>query len=144
MKHSHIMLIDDNEGDLFLMNEVLERIVVDEVTILKDGEEALDYFNNNCCIPDLIFLDINLPKKNGFEVLEFTRKRELLKDIPIIMFSTSSSIEDIAKSYRRDASIFLTKPEDFDSFECMVSKAVHFWINYSKLLQENFIGTRWL
>lgn len=142
MKHSHIMLIDDNEGDLLLMNEVLERIVVDEVTVLKDGQEALDYFNNNCSIPEIIFLDINLPKKNGFEVLEFIRKREMLKDIPIIMFSTSSSIEDIAKSYRRDASIFLTKPEDFDRFECIVSKAVHFWINYTKLLQENFIDIR--
>lgn len=144
MKHFHIMLIDDNEGDLILMNEVLERIVVAESTIIKDGQEALDFFNDNSCIPELIFLDINLPKKNGFEVLEFIRHDLMLKDIPVIMFSTSSSIEDVLKSYRGNASMFLTKPVDFDVFELLVTNAVQFWINYSKLLQENFIGEhRW-
>ncbi|MEJ1223878.1 response regulator [Sediminicola sp. 1XM1-17] len=140
MKHYHIMLIDDNEGDLFLMNEVLERIVVAESTIIKDGQEALDFFNDNSCIPELVFLDINLPKKNGYEVLEFIRNELMLKNIPVIVFSTSSSIEDVMKSYKGDASVFLTKPVNFDDFEQLVTKAVQFWINYSKLLQENFIG----
>ncbi len=137
IEHSHIMLIDDNEGDLFLMNEVMERLGVKNVTICKDGKQAIDYFSNGHGSPELVFLDINLPKKNGHDVLRFIRNEILLKDTPIVIFSTSSSLRDINKSYDNDASGFLTKPEDFDNFEKLVFNTVQFWLKYSVQLKRS-------
>ncbi len=136
MEHIHIMIIDDNEGDLFLMNEVFDSLGIKQISVVKDGKQAIDTLSGKKYYPELIFLDINLPKKNGHEVLEFIKQQQLLKEIPVVMFSTSSALQDIQKSYMHDASGFMTKPEDFDDFEKLLSQAVSFWVSYIKLLKE--------
>jgi CheY-like chemotaxis protein len=136
MHNTNLLLIEDNEGDLFLMTEVIHIMGITNVSIKKDGKTAMDFLSNTSEIPNLIFLDINLPKINGFEVLEFIRSHKSLDDIPVVMFSTSSSMRDVILAYKYGASCFLTKQDNFDDFQDSLSKCIKFWIEFSLNLSE--------
>jgi CheY-like chemotaxis protein len=101
MKNVHILLVEDNEGDILLTVEALEEgRIANVIEVARDGQEALNKLQNDFVdkkLPDLILLDINLPKMNGHEVLEKLKKNDDLKHIPVIMLSTSSSEMDIMK-----------------------------------------------
>lgn len=139
MKPIHILLVEDNEGDILLTTEAFhERKIINRITVLKDGKQAIDYLQEqvetvNGDLPDLLLLDINLPKKNGHEVLEFIKSHPLLKHLPVIILTTSSSIVDINKSYQNYANCYITKPVEVDDFMDAISKIENFWINLVKL-----------
>lgn len=139
MESIHILLVEDNEGDLVLIKEALEEgRVANNISICRDGEKAIHYFMKegdypDAVEPDLVILDINLPRKNGHEVLEFIKETDHLKHIPVIMLTTSSSEADIAKSYMKHANCYVTKPLDVEDFLNAVMKIEQFWINLVKL-----------
>lgn len=139
MNSIYILLVEDNEGDIFLITEALEEgKIVNKISVTKDGKEAIDFLEKrgkykNEETPDLILLDVNLPKKNGHEVLTYIKTAENLKQIPVIMLTTSSSDKDILLSYKNYANCFITKPLDVNNFLTIVSSIESFWINIVKL-----------
>lgn len=139
MKPIHILLVEDNEGDILLTTEALhERKIINRISVMKDGKQAIDYLlaqveNNTNDLPDLLLLDINLPRKNGHEVLAFIKAHELLKHLPVIILTTSSSATDINMSYKNYANCYITKPVEADEFMEAISKIENFWINLVKL-----------
>ena len=139
MKPIHILLVEDNEGDVFLVTEALEEgKVINKMSVTRDGKEAMDFLDKkgkyeNIQLPDLILLDINLPKKNGHEVLEYIKEKDELKQIPVIMLTTSSSEKDILLSYKNHANCFITKPVDVDHFLKVIYSIENFWVNIVKL-----------
>jgi chemotaxis family two-component system response regulator Rcp1 len=129
-----ILLVEDNEGDIILTKEALkEGKLKNEVSVARDGEAALEMLANTSVLPDLILLDINLPKLNGLEVLAAIKKDNRLKMIPVIMLSTSSAEKDILTSYNSHANCFITKPVDFTSFIDVIRTIEDFWISIVKL-----------
>lgn len=139
MKPIHILLVEDNEGDILLTKEALEEYkIVTQISIALDGKEAIDFLEGQLLkerpnLPDLILLDINLPKKNGHEVLLSIKENENLKHIPVIVLTTSSSDQDIHHAYKNHANCFITKPVEADHFLEVVSKIEDFWISIVKL-----------
>ena len=139
MKRIHILLVEDNEGDILLTTEALEEgKIINKVSVVKDGKLAIDFLNNKEPyadeeIPNLILLDINLPKKNGHEVLKYIKGSEKFRHIPIIMLTTSSSEKDIHEAYNQYANCFITKPVDVDEFMEAVIKIESFWISIVQL-----------
>ncbi|MBC8769368.1 response regulator [Arenibacter sp. BSSL-BM3] len=136
MDNMNLLLVEDNEGDIFLMREVIQMMGITNIFIKKDGKAAMEFLLNTSKIPNLIFLDINLPKVNGFEVLEFIKSNNTLENIPVVIFSTSSSMKDVMLAYKNEASCFLTKQDNFDDFQDTLSKCIKFWIEFSLKLSE--------
>lgn len=134
-----ILLVEDNEGDILLTTEALEEcVIVNELSVARDGNEALHFLMTQSKLkthglPDLIFLDINLPKKNGHEVLQSVKNHPELKHIPIIILSTSSSELDILKAYQEHASCYIIKPAEVEEFLQTISKIVEFWSKIAQL-----------
>ncbi len=135
----HILLIEDNEGDIVLTTEAFEEgKISNSMSIVKDGWEAIQYLDQNegyedAQRPDLVLLDINLPKVNGHEVLKHIKTSEKLKQIPVVMLTTSSDEVDIKKSYKNHVNCYITKPVDVDSFINAVSTIEDFWISIVQL-----------
>jgi CheY-like chemotaxis protein len=136
MHNLQILLVEDNEGDIILTLEALKDSKIrNEVDVVKDGWEALRYIeqaSQDKSEPDLILLDVNLPKINGHEVLEKLRKNEHQAHIPVVMFTTSSSEDDILKSYQNRADCYITKPVDANDFPRVTKAIEDFWLSYSK------------
>lgn len=133
-----ILLVEDNEGDIILTKEALkEGRIKNQVWVAMDGQEALDLLNTAASLPDLILLDINLPKMSGLEVLGAIKKDDRLKMIPVIMLSTSETEHDVLNSYANHASCFITKPVDYNRFMDVVRTIDDFWISIVRLPQNN-------
>jgi chemotaxis family two-component system response regulator Rcp1 len=138
MQQIHILLVDDNEGDILLTREALEEArIINKISIAYDGIQAIDLLKKSARIagtmPDLILLDINLPKMNGTEVLSIIKNDPDLRRIPVIMLTTSSSEKDILASYNNYANCYITKPVDLDRFMDVVRTIEDFWISIVKL-----------
>lgn len=139
MKEVHILLVEDNEGDIMLTTEALQQgRIINHIDVVRDGKKAIDFLTkkgeyNAAGTPDIIILDVNLPKKNGHEVLQFIKNNEELKHIPVIMLTTSSSESDINKSYENYANCYITKPVDSDGFINAIKTMEDFWIHIVKL-----------
>lgn len=133
-----ILLVEDNEGDIFLTTSALkEGKIINEIDIEKDGQAAIEYLDKNLTnkinLPNLILLDMNLPKKNGIEVLKFIKTNNDFKHIPVVMLTTSSYEEDIVKSYKNYANCYITKPVDVKDFVSVIEKIENFWISIVQL-----------
>ena len=129
-----ILLVEDNEGDIVLTQEALrDGKIKNNIIIARDGVEALALLDSGESLPDLILLDINLPKLNGLEVLTAIKTDPRLKTIPVIMLSTSDEQNDILTSYTNYANCFITKPVDFNRFIEVVRTIETFWISIVKL-----------
>lgn len=134
-KPIHILLVEDNPGDMRLTVEALkEGKVRNEMSWAKDGVEALDFLFRrgafaNADAPDLILLDLNLPKKNGREVLEEIKNDPKLKSIPVVVLTTSRAEEDILRSYELHANCYIIKPVDLDKFMAVIKAIDHFWLS---------------
>lgn len=129
-----ILLVEDNEGDIVLTQEALkDGRIKNNIVIARDGVEALAVLDSGESLPDLILLDINLPKLNGLEVLTAIKTDPRLKTIPVIMLSTSDEQNDILTSYNNYANCFITKPVDFNRFIDVVRTIETFWISIVKL-----------
>ncbi|MFC4263183.1 response regulator [Ferruginibacter yonginensis] len=135
MKPIHILLVEDNEGDIVLTTEAFESAkIMNQLSIVKDGKEAIDFLTKqgnytNASLPDLMLLDVNLPKKNGHEVLQFIKTNDDLKQLPVVMLTTSSSENDVLKAYKNYVNCYITKPVEIDMFMDVISKIENFWIS---------------
>jgi CheY-like chemotaxis protein len=133
MKKTNILLVEDNEGDILLTTEALNECEINyELSIVSDGAEATDFMQKtgnhiNATTPDLVLLDLNLPKKNGHEVCEFIKSTADLKHIPVIMLTTSSAETDITKAYQKGINCYVVKPVTLDEFMITIGKIVKFW-----------------
>ena len=129
-----ILLVEDNPGDVRLTMEALkEAKVINNLTVLKDGEEALSYLRRQGSYaqakrPHLILLDLNLPRKDGREVLAQIKADEALKRIPVVVLTTSQDEQDVLRSYNLHANCYITKPVDLDQFITVVRTIEDFWL----------------
>jgi CheY-like chemotaxis protein len=139
MGQIHILLVEDNEGDILLMNEaLLKRPAVRKVSVAKNGQDAIDFVNKEKSFqeaetPDLIILDINLPLKNGHEVLKALKGNEKTRMIPIIVFTTSSTAKDVDQSYEELANLFVSKPGNINELEDAIDSFESFFAEWIKL-----------
>ncbi len=139
LKMKHILLVEDNEGDIVLTTEAIEESKIDvKISIARDGEQAIHFLKGegifkNAELPDLILLDINIPKKNGHEVLEYIKKNEKTKHIPVVMLTTSSSNKDIVSAYAKHANCYLVKAHNAEDFFELIAGLENFWFNLAQL-----------
>ncbi|RYY97155.1 MAG: response regulator [Chitinophagaceae bacterium] len=135
----HILLVEDNEGDIVLAREALrEGKLLNRLSVARDGEEAIDFLHARGRFagadrPDLILLDINLPRIDGHEVLAYIKNDPLLKLIPVVMLTTSSSDKDVHDAYANYANCYITKPVDLEKFMTIIHKIETFWLSIVKL-----------
>ncbi|HEY8396625.1 MAG TPA: response regulator [Flavihumibacter sp.] len=132
MRGLSILLIEDNEGDILLTTEaILEYDPSCKIDVARNGQEAIELLQAISATegkkPDLILLDINLPRKNGHEVLSFIKSTAALAFIPVVMLTTSSAPLDISRAYQEHANSYLTKPTEAEEFNQMVMALVEFW-----------------
>ncbi len=138
-KEVKILLVEDNEGDIVLTLKALtDAKISNGVNVVKDGEAALQYLKKegqykDAETPDLILLDINLPKIDGIEVLAAIKNDEALKVIPVIMLSTSNSEKDILRSYQHHANCYIIKPMDLIKFIEAIQEIKNFWFSIMQL-----------
>ena len=131
--------MEDNEGDVGLIEEVFEEAKIrNSLHVAKDGEEAMLFLHgeekfSGSPRPDLILLDLNLPKKDGREVLKEIKEDNDLKNIPVVVLTTSGAEKDILRSYDLHANAYVTKPLDFDQFIKVVKSIGNFWLEIVKL-----------
>ena len=133
-KPIEILLIEDNPGDVRLTKEVLkEGKVRNNLQVVGDGVEAMAYLHRENSYtkaprPDLILLDLNIPKKDVREVLQEIKADHQLKRIPVVVLTTSDADEDILKSYNLSANCYITKPVDLDQFISVIRSVEAFWL----------------
>ena len=134
-----ILLVEDNPGDARLTLEGFKDAKVkNNITVAENGIEALAILRREgpyqkAAFPDLILLDLNMPKKDGREVLAEIKADDQLRHIPVLVFTTSNADRDIADSYNLQANAFITKPIDFDEFTNVVRSMEEFWLSIVKL-----------
>ena len=146
IRHVEILLVDDNPGDIRLTQEAFkESKIINNLNVVEDGAEAIDFLKKvgkyeNVSTPDLILLDLNLPKKNGREVLAEIKEDKILKLIPVVILTISTAEEDILKSYKLHANCYITKPVDMNQFMKIVRSIENYWFSIVKLPpNQNFI-----
>lgn len=134
-----ILLIEDNPGDVRLTLEALkDGKVLNRLHVVEDGVAALDFLYMRGSYagvnrPDLILLDLNLPKKNGREILAAIKSDEALKTIPVVILTTSQADEDILQAYSLHANCYISKPVGFEQFTHIVKSIESFWLTVVKL-----------
>ena len=134
-----ILLVEDDPGDVLMTQEAfLEHKVRNRLTVVSDGAEALSYLRRegqyaDAVRPDLILLDLNLPRRDGREVLAEVKKDEELGRIPVVVLTTSAADEDILRSYQLHANAYVTKPVDFDRFIDVIRQIDQFFVSVVKL-----------
>jgi CheY-like chemotaxis protein len=132
-----ILLVEDDAGDILMTREALaESKVLNDLRVVNDGREAIDYLDRvddpESPRPDLILLDLNLPKVDGREVLAYVKGHERLRRIPVVVLTTSQAEEDIVRSYDLHANAYITKPVDFEQFMVVVRKVDEFFVSVVK------------
>jgi two-component system, chemotaxis family, response regulator Rcp1 len=130
-----ILLVEDNEGDVRLTREALREADVHvELIVARDGEEALAFLRGESAArPAIVLLDLNLPKLDGLEVLEEIKGDPELRQMPVIMLTTSSSARDVLACYERGANCYVVKPLDLDEFTALVQAINRFWLGVVEL-----------
>ena len=138
-----ILLVEDNPGDIRLTTEALkEQKMYNSLNVVTDGVEAMAYLRkegkySGAKRPDLVLLDLNLPKKDGREVLKDIKTDDNLKSIPVVVLTVSKSEEDILKSYNLHANCYITKPVDLTQFLKVAKSIQEFWFTMVKLPPKN-------
>ena len=134
-----ILLVEDNPADVRLTKEAIQKSeIVSQLDVVKDGVEAINYLkkikkDSHTDHPDLILLDLNLPKKNGLEVLKEIKEDGELRRIPVVVLTISSNEEDLIKAYNLHANCFINKPLDIKEFYIIVEFICTFWFKVVKL-----------
>jgi len=134
-----VLLVEDDPGDVLMTKEAFEEHKVrNRLTVVSDGADALAYLRregrySGAVRPDLILLDLNLPRRDGREVLAEIKNDESLRQIPVVVLTTSQADEDILRSYRLHANAYVTKPVDFEQFIAVVRQIDEFFVSVVKL-----------
>ena len=138
-QYMRLLLVDDDPSDVELVRESLKtsKLLV-EINHVSDGHECMEYLRqvgkySSAKTPDVIFLDLNMPKKDGRQVLKEMKSDELLKQIPVVILTTSDAEVDIVKSYKLGANCYVTKPVDFNQIQKVVNEIAEFWFTVVKL-----------
>jgi chemotaxis family two-component system response regulator Rcp1 len=137
-----VLLVEDSPGDVRLTREAFKDAKVHiHLHVASDGAEAMDFLEKlgkhaDAPRPDLILLDLNLPKKDGREVLEEIKASPTLKTIPVVILTTSASGADIMQSYQHHANCYIAKPVDLEGFLKVVKSIDNFWLSVVKLPRE--------
>lgn len=138
-----ILLAEDDEDDRQFFREAIERMKLNTILeMVTDGVFLIDYLKNNPeKRPHLLFLDLNMPRKGGFECLEEIRKDMNIQDLPIAIYSTSNASSDMEEAFRLGANIYIRKPSDFDQLKKIIAKVVTInWHYHNKGLNiKNFV-----
>ncbi|MFX1304731.1 MAG: response regulator [Promethearchaeota archaeon] len=135
---AHILLVEDNAADIQLTKQVLkENKIVSTLDIVRDGVEAIDFLKrrgkfSNAKPPNLIILDLNLPKMNGFEVLKELKHDDKIKRIPVVILTVSDAKEDLIKAYNLHANCYVIKPLEMKDFYRIINSIVNFWFTIVK------------
>jgi len=135
----NILLVEDNQGDVLLTKEAFEESGNNcQLFVVNDGQEAINFLEQispytRVESPNLILLDINLPKMNGHEVLKYVKSNSNLKHIPVIILTTSSSEKDISECYSNYANCYITKPNDVADFFKIIENVNSFWLKNATL-----------
>jgi two-component system, chemotaxis family, response regulator Rcp1 len=138
-KPINLLIVEDNPGDVRLIREALrEGLVRNKIYSVADGEEAMAYLYkqdnfSEAPRPDLILLDLNLPRKDGREVLAEIKSDKDLNSIPVVILTSSEAEKDILKAYDLNANCFITKPVELDQFLSVVRSIENFWLSVVKL-----------
>jgi two-component system, chemotaxis family, response regulator Rcp1 len=133
LHHINILMVEDNPTDVMLATEALSNVkTANHLHVAHDGIEAMDFLHQRGAFteaprPDLIFLDLNMPRKNGHEVLAEIKSDVRLKRVPVVILTTSKSEIDIAKAYDLHANCYISKPVNFDRFALAVQSVVDLW-----------------
>jgi CheY-like chemotaxis protein len=134
-----VLLVEDDPGDVLLIREAFDfNKVHNNLNVVNDGEQALAYLKNQgryagANRPDLVLLDLNLPRKDGREVLAEVKADEDLRTIPVVVLTTSEAEEDVLKSYQLHANAYVTKPVDFERFVAIVRQIDDFFVSVVRL-----------
>ena len=134
----NVLLVEDDPGDVLMTREAFEEYLHNRLDVVSDGSEALAYLRRegeyaNAPRPDLILLDLNLPRRDGREVLAEVKADADLCTIPVIVLTTSQADEDVLKSYQLHANAYVTKPVDFDGFIEAIRQIDHFFVSVVQL-----------
>lgn len=130
-----ILMVEDDPGDVRLTREALKGSkLLHSLNVVEDGVAALDYLRKvgpyqQAIRPDIVLLDLNLPKKDGREVLAAIKQDAALRAIPVVILTTSQAEEDVLRAYNLNANCYVTKPVDFDQFMRIVRTIEEFWLN---------------
>ena len=144
---AEILLVEDNPSDVRLAVEVFKHVKGrNKLTVAKDGFEALAILRREgryagAARPDIVLLDLNLPNKDGREVLAEIKADRNLRSIPVIALTTSRTREDVLMAYDLHANCYITKPVDLDQFLAVVKSIENFWLNLARLPQNDENGT---
>jgi CheY-like chemotaxis protein len=134
----NVLLVEDDPGDVLMTREAFEEYLDNRLDVVSDGSEALAYLRRegqyaDAPRPDLILLDLNLPRRDGREVLAEVKNDEALQHIPVIVLTTSRADEDVLRSYQLHANAYVTKPVDFDGFIEAIKQIDHFFVSVVQL-----------
>ena len=139
----YILLAEDDKDDRLLFTEAFAELKIKtDVTTVNNGVELMQRLNDeNIRLPHLLFLDLNMPRKNGIQCLKEIRKNDKLKEISVAIYSTSSSEKDIDETFRNGANIYITKPTDFNILKKVLERAVMAAYQYQQveMKKENFL-----
>ncbi|MBF0096810.1 MAG: response regulator [Magnetococcales bacterium] len=142
-----ILLVEDNPGDIALTQEALqESKIYNRLHVVCDGEQAMAFLRGqngfqNAPRPDLILLDLNLPRRNGREILQEIKQDRSLKAIPVVVLTTSNAEKDIVSSYELHANCYVSKPVDLDKFFQAIRSIEQFWFTIVKLPPAHYSGS---
>jgi CheY-like chemotaxis protein len=134
----NVLLVEDDPGDVLMTREAFDEYLHNRLDVVTDGEEALTYLRRqgpytDAPRPDLILLDLNLPRYDGREVLREVKDDPELQHIPVIVLTTSQAEEDVLRSYQLHANAYVTKPVDFDGFIEAIKQIDHFFVSVVQL-----------
>jgi len=139
----HIILADDDEDDILFFTDAFDELKINtKVNTFKDGEELMNYLNTDKAVmPNVLFLDLNMPKKTGIECLTEIKANNKMSGIAIAIYSTSASEEDIEKTFVLGANIYIKKPDDFKKLKKVLSEVVSINWQYhtNSLNKDNFL-----
>ena len=136
MNEVHILLVEDNEGDIILATEAFKDMQLEnKISIVRDGEEALRFLRKqdsfaDAGTPQLILMDINLPGMDGKELLEMIKKDPELKEIPVVMLTSSAADADISECYDKHVNWYITKPIDYDKYTKVMHEIEAFYVSF--------------
>lgn len=135
----NVLMVEDNEGDIFLAKEAVDELHLHiHLDVVHDGEEAIRYLRkkgefSNITVPDLILLDINIPKIGGLDVLKIIKQNLKIQKVPVVVFSTSTSPKDVNKAYSLHANCYIEKPDDAEQFAEIMRAIGWYWGELSTL-----------